>query len=383
MPTGTTPSPSSAIGRGHRFGRPARTPPTWRRWTTRIALALLALALLIALDRVAPMVAARNLADRVQSTEHLTARPDVVIAGFPFLLQVVKGHYDDVAITANVPIQVNGVRIVDVVAQLHGVKVGIGDAIHGTISDLPVQSGTGTALITYPQLDTIVHRYGGTVGQQITIRYASPGRARLLGPLGLSSTVTAAVTGGNLVITPDPAELNALPALVKPLINAVLATPIPLPAFPFNVQLNSVQFEATGVQLIAQSTNSAFPSGKPHPGTAAEPPRRVAADEQFCGPQPQPRQVGRWAGGSQYSWENAPDSALCNHSVVAAALVAGARLSIAAADEPGDHRSGQRDPQRCVGAHQISAGDLRRKAATTDLRRASRRNDVVVARCYR
>lgn len=75
----------------------------------------------------------------------------------------------------------------------------------------------------------------------------------------MSLTVTAAVTNGALVVTPDPTELGALPGLVKALVTDALATPIPLPAFPFNVHLESVQLDTTGIQLIASSTNSVFP----------------------------------------------------------------------------------------------------------------------------
>lgn len=222
-------------------------------------VALIALGVLFGLDRVAKTVTAHWLAEQVQSTEHLTARPDISIAGFPFLLQVLKGRYDDVTITANAPIDANGVAVDNAVAHLHGVQVALSEAIHGTVSDLPVQSGTGTALITYPQLNTIVHRYGGQVGQQITVTADSPGKARLTGPLGLSLTVTAAVANGALVVTPDPRQLNALPALVKTLITDTLARPIPLPPFPFNVHLHAIQLDTTGVHLIASSTNSVFP----------------------------------------------------------------------------------------------------------------------------
>lgn len=251
----------AAAAEGHlprTAGRPVRA-RGWRRWTVRIAVALITLGVVFGLDRVAEKITAGKLAERVQSTQHLTARPEVSIAGFPFLLQVFKGSYDDVTITANAPIDANGVTVDNAVAHLRGVKVGLGDAIHGTVSDLPVQSGTGTALITYPQLDTIVHRYGGEVGQQITVSADSPGHARLVGPLGLSLTVTAAVTNGALIVTPDPAQLNALPGLVKALITDALATPIPLPTFPFNVHLESIELDTTGVQLIASSTNSVFP----------------------------------------------------------------------------------------------------------------------------
>lgn len=258
VPAEKEPPPPTVDGPPKGSARPARR-RSWRRWSVRFTVALIVLGVLFGLDRVAETVTARKMAERVQSTQHLTARPDVSIAGFPFLLQVLKGRYDDVTITANAPIDANGVSVDRATAHLHGVKVGLSDAIHGTVSDLPVQSGTGTALITYPQLDTIVHRYGGDVGKQITVSGVSPGHARLQGPFGLSLTVTAAVTNGALVVTPDQTELNALPGLLKPLVTDALARPIPLPAFPFNVHLESVKLDTTGVQLIASSTNSVFP----------------------------------------------------------------------------------------------------------------------------
>ncbi len=238
---------------------PRRAHPRRRRLTKIGVILIVVLAVLIGLDRLAEVVAARNLAATIQSSQHLSSRPHVSIGGFPFLTQVVRGRYDDVSVSAGSPIGENGIDVNNAAVHLRGVTVNLSDAFHGTVSNVPVQSGTGTAVITYPQLNTIVRRYAGTLGSQLTISGAAPGHARATGPFGLSVAFTARVHGGKLIVTPDPAELRALPSVLQTGINNALAKPIPLPPFPFHVRLDSAHLNPHDIQLRASAHNSIFP----------------------------------------------------------------------------------------------------------------------------
>lgn len=243
-----------AVGRGAHIDRRRR------RWA--IALLVLCLATLVALivvDRVAQTVAARRLATTVQTSQHLTSRPRVTIRGFPFLTQVLRGHYNEVDLSSTTPISRNGVTVSDVSLHLHGVKVAAADVLRGTVRQVRVNSGTGTGLVTYPELNALISRVGGPLGSTVTITPTTPRHAKLNGPLGLSLDFAARVAGGNLLLTPDSAELQALPAFIKDAVTSALAAPIPLPAFPYNLTLTSGQLGPRGLELSAVANNSVFP----------------------------------------------------------------------------------------------------------------------------
>jgi hypothetical protein len=231
--------------------------PRGRAVATLILAALL--VLLVVIDRVSLVVAERKLAARVETTQHLSARPHLTIEGFPFLLQALQGRYRHVNITSNAPITRSGVTITQAHVQLNGVRVRTSDVLRGTVRDVPVHSGTGTALITYATLTTLVHRYGGVAGGTVTVTAAGAGEAKLTGPLGLSVDVSATIARGGVRIIPDAAELATLPSFVSTGITHALATPIPLPALPFGVTLTSGNFQPTGLILHATAHNSTFP----------------------------------------------------------------------------------------------------------------------------
>ena len=224
-----------------------------------LAALVVLVALLVVLDRVAEVVTARRLADQIQASQHLLSPPSVSIGGWPFLTQVVAGRYDTVTISSAAPIGRDGISVSDTDVHLHGVTVSTSEALHGTVADVPVASGDGTALLTYRELDTVIARYVPQVGSQITVVGTTPGHARLRGPLGLTLDVTAKIAGGRLTVTPDQAQLQALPALVRAPVERALTQPITLPPFPFNVHLVSATLQPDGVHLRATARNSVFP----------------------------------------------------------------------------------------------------------------------------
>lgn len=233
--------------------------PGIRGWVkVVIALAVLLVALVI-IDRAAEIVTARKLADRIQSTQHLSARPHVSIGGWPFLTQVAAGHYSSVTISSSEPIGQDDIAVSDAAVHLHGVRVGTSDALHGTVADVPVASGDGTALLTYRELDAIIARYVPSIGSQVTVVGTTPGHARLKGPFGLALNVTARVAHGKLTVTPDAAQLDALPSFVRGPVQQALAHPFTLPPFPFNVHLAGAKLEPDGVHLHATARHSVFP----------------------------------------------------------------------------------------------------------------------------
>ena len=243
-----TTRPSGFSPRAHRRG-----------WTRFLVIVVTMLAAVVGLDRLADIAAAGKLASTIQSAQHLSTRPHVSIGGWPFITQVIAGHYSDVTISSTDPIGTNGITVNNANVHLRGVKVSLSDAIHGTVTDMPVHSGDGTALIAYPTLDAAIAQYAGTLGAQITVVGTTPGHARLQGPFGLSLDIAARVRNEKLSITPDSSQLAALPSLVRGPVRNALAQPIALPKIPFNVTLSAATLEPDGVHLRAIAHNSVFP----------------------------------------------------------------------------------------------------------------------------
>lgn len=220
---------------------------------------LVVLVGLFVIDRGALAITEHRLASRIQNIEQLPSRPKVRIHGFLFLPQVVQGRYGSVSLGSPDPIHAAGIEVDQAEATLHSVRVTFRDVVHGTVSNVPVRSGHGSAVIPYSSLNSAVKKYGGATGSLVRVRAGHSGRARLVGPLGLAVAITARVEGGKLIITPSSSDLANLPESISQAASAALAGPIPLPAFPFNVHLSSGSFRDDGLHLAAVSHGSVFP----------------------------------------------------------------------------------------------------------------------------
>ena len=237
-----------------------RTSPWYRGRLWRLLSAVLVAALVVVvLDRVAEVVAGRRLAGTIQSVQHLHDRPRVHIHGFPFVTQLLDGRYRELSVDADGPIVAEGISINDTSVRMRDVHVTFHDAVHGTVSNVPVKTGTGAAVVPYTSLSAAVRRYGGTIGSSLQVVGAGRGRARLQGPFGLGITARAHVRDGKLSIVPRRGDVEALPEPVRALVATSLAGPLPLPPFPFNVKLAAGSFEPDGLHLSATSHDSVFP----------------------------------------------------------------------------------------------------------------------------
>ena len=127
--------------------RSGRGPGRFWRGVAAVVVVLAVLAVVI--DRVAVRIAEDQAASRFQSREHLSHKPTVTIRGFPFLNQVVAGHFDDVTLTAADLVLVGdgrSVTITTLYARLRGLT------LSRDLSSATAESGTGRAVISYPSL---------------------------------------------------------------------------------------------------------------------------------------------------------------------------------------------------------------------------------------
>lgn len=215
--------------------------------------------LLIAADRVAAVVASHEIADRVQTSYHLPAKPSVTVRGFPFLTQVASGHYDEIDLSI-AQVASNGVQVDHLDAHLTGVHAPASDVLsHGSSSITAERvSGTGTIPLSsvrarLPQ-GVKLGTEGGSLKLSGTVHY-----------LGVSIPVTAvAVLGvGDSGITVTPTKVSAGPGVNAPAstISGQFRFVIPVPPLPLHLHVTSVSVTPGGVRVGAAAANVAFANG--------------------------------------------------------------------------------------------------------------------------
>lgn len=109
--------------------------------------AVLIVALLAVLDRVALHSAQHDVAERLQADAHLHEAPAVQIHGYPFLTQLIGGDFDDVDVIVH-GLDSNGVRIDRLTVHVRGVHLSIGDVISQDRSRIHIDHATADLLIT-------------------------------------------------------------------------------------------------------------------------------------------------------------------------------------------------------------------------------------------
>lgn len=211
-------------------------------------------ALLVVLDRVGRYVAERIAGDTIQTSQNLNSRPNVDIAGFPFLNQFATGKYDKVTITADdVPVGQTARRLVlsRVRVVLHSLTVS------RDFQNLHAARADATATITYDEL-------GNTLGVQLG--YAGDGRVRA------SKTVTVAGVSVAAAVTARPHVADGALSFADPAIDqpGVLGTAaaaalrqlfdvrIPLNGVRFGVRVRSLHAEPNGVTVALTGRDLAY-----------------------------------------------------------------------------------------------------------------------------
>jgi hypothetical protein len=218
-----------------------------------VVLALLA----VVVDRAACWFTQSAAADRFQSSQQLSAKPTIRIGGFPFLTQLAARRFDDVTVKASglvVGDASRKVRIASLTARLKGLTVA------RDLSSATARSGTGHAIISYPDLSKaagIAVSWAGKTG-------GSSGRVKA------SKTVTAAgqsftgsvsavpvVASGNAIRFEDPqVDLGnvGVPQWITDQFAGVLP-PLSLSGLPNGLTLRSVLAGPDGVAIVLSLVN--------------------------------------------------------------------------------------------------------------------------------
>lgn len=211
---------------------------------------------LVALDRVALVVAERQIASKVQSKEQLASRPSVSIEGFPFLTQVAADHFHAARLSAsNLTVGDRGRTVT--LSTLHARLTGIRTARN--FSSATAGLVTGTATLSYPELSRVVGVNlvydGGTTDGN--------GRVKAIKSVSiLGKTLSGAVSAEVRIIGGDQLQFSAIqvgipqagilvPQSVTDELSSVFKNQLSLKGLPFRLQIQRLTATQQGVTITA------------------------------------------------------------------------------------------------------------------------------------
>lgn len=223
-----------------------------RRGTKWIIALVILLGLLVGADRVALVVAQDQLASRIQSSQHLSQKPDVSISGFPFLTQVIARDFPHATVDIH-GLKANTLTITDLHADLHGVHVSSG------FNSATVDTLDATAELSYTDIGKALSSELNVSGVQVgTVQVTKAGAHsvkatyQLLG-VDISATVNVTLSGANTLEFRSASFDTPLSDLgVGPKDFDVKYN---LGALPFGIDLTGLTFTDNEVQIVAHGTH--------------------------------------------------------------------------------------------------------------------------------
>lgn len=222
----------------------------------RLLIGLLVLVgLLVAADRIGVVVAEGAVATTVQDSQHLAHKPDVDIAGFPFLTQLVAGKFDKITLSDRHVRVGPGSRAI----ALQYVRV--------LLTDVRVARDFDRATAAHTRADAVAGYAALSKATGLTVTYAGSGRVRaevgetVAGqPIRAGVTVRPVVRGGRLVFAqPEVRAAGAtLPAAVTRVLAGAFGAPIPLAGLPYGLSVRSLTAARDGLHLVLTARQVTF-----------------------------------------------------------------------------------------------------------------------------
>ena len=170
-----------------------------RRIVIRVVIAI---ALLVVVDRLALHFAERDVAKRLQADAHTSSTPHVTIHNFPFLTQLISGTFANVDIDMH-GVQASAVHISRLTIQIHDAKVSIADVITQSSSKIHVKRATAQLLMTY---DDIAQALPAAIRSRQAVNHSLIQSASVTGP----QTISLGTRFGDF-----PLQLRGLPFAIR------------------------------------------------------------------------------------------------------------------------------------------------------------------------
>ncbi|MFJ7044013.1 DUF2993 domain-containing protein [Streptomyces sp. NPDC101112] len=230
-----------------------------------VIVAVILGGLFVVADRVAVGFAEDEVAQKLKSSEGLTATPDVSINGFPFLTQVAGGELDDVEVgisdyEATTGNSDDSIRIADLTAHMRGVK------FSGDYSSATAASATGTATISYDELlkaakSEPTRILPGVTAQVTGLSDGGSGKIKVnikVSALGSSTTYPVLST---VTVDDDIVKVHAdnLPKLVvqaaEGQVRSITDFQQKIDGLPGGIKLDKVEAASDGVEISVRGSN--------------------------------------------------------------------------------------------------------------------------------
>lgn len=210
------------------------------------------LVLALAADRGGALFAERVAATQLKDEQDLPQKPDVSIAGFPFLDQFAKGEYDEVTLRA-ASLPVKGADLT-----LRSVRLDFTDVTtNRDFSSFSAARARATATIGYADL-----------GRQLDLdaSYAGDGRVTvsktfdaLGGSFDAKATVDATYERGSLTLGDFELGDN-LPSAIGDRLRGAVDNAVKLDDLPFDVTVQSVRATTSGLRLTLRGKDLSYTS---------------------------------------------------------------------------------------------------------------------------
>ncbi len=208
-------------------------------------------------DRLARWGAETVLAGRIAVETGVATRPEVQIEAPFFLLQVVRGRYDDVHITLE-GVGSGPLRIERLEAQLSGVHLSFHDLLTRTPVPVYIEESQERATLRYEDLDA----YLEATGRPVRIEGTADGEARLTGSVRIlgrevSASAQAELAAEDGQISVRPTQLDTGTALDRAselLLQQRFAFSVPMDPLPFGQRLTTIEPQES--ELVVEARGS-------------------------------------------------------------------------------------------------------------------------------
>jgi hypothetical protein len=226
----------------------------------KVLIAVIVLIIvLVAADRIAVLVAERQISDRVASAYSLPAKPGVSIKGFPFLTQVAAGKYQQVDIS--VPhVAAGGVTVSNLDARFTEVDAPVSAVLGHGASSVTAKRASATATVALAAVQArlphglALRRDGSSLAVSGTAHYAG-----LAIPVSATVTPRASSSGG-ISLTPSHVSVGGGITVPASAISGRLVIVLPVGPLPLHLKITSVRVGSAGLRISAAGTDVHFAS---------------------------------------------------------------------------------------------------------------------------
>jgi hypothetical protein len=244
----STGSFSTGSGYGQERATQQAAAPRRRRkrwpWVVTIVVVVLLVAAGIG-DQVARSYAEGRIAQQVQTSGHLTAKPNVTIEGWPFLTQALSRNFSTIDISANDVTANSGKLTFNFTAKATGVHV------NSSFNSATVNHITGQALLPFGSVTSLLDVPSGTITLSADPA-DGPDAVKASSPLGSLKGTVKLASPSEIAITLD--QGSGFASLFSGLSGNAFT--IDIPALPAGLVVQSVSVTSQGIVANASANNT-------------------------------------------------------------------------------------------------------------------------------